>query len=73
MGLFEDLTTYFWNWIVYLKATGAISGCWNHGVWDLVFGDDDGTSIQRCFEFVGGSKVTFPLEYVFAGAPEGGV
>ena len=73
MGLFEDLATWFWNFVIYRKAVGTLMGCWNAGGWDLVFGDDDGTQIERCFKQFGGGKVTFPYEYVFAGAPEGGV
>ena len=73
MGLFEDLTTYFWNWLVYYYVVGSVTSCWVLGGWDLVFGDDDGYAINRCLQSKGGLKVTFPVEYIFAGAPEGGV
>ena len=73
MGLFEDLATYAWNWVIFSKAIGTINACWIIGGWDLFWADDDGTAIERCFQQFGGAKVTFPYEYVFAGAPEGGI
>ena len=73
MGFFEDIATYWWNWAIYSKAMSSIVNCWMFGWWDLFFADDDGTAIDRCFQLLGGSKVTFPYDYVFAGAPEGGV
>ena len=76
MGLFEDLTTYFYNWLIYLTVSMGPAGCWGAGVWDLFWADDDGYAIQRCLSIFAtgkGFKVTYPVEYVFAGAPEGGV
>ena len=73
MGFFEDVATYVWNWAVWGKAFGQLTACYVFGGFDLFWSDDDGTYIERCIEMVGGSKVTFPVEYVFAGAPEGGV
>ena len=73
MGFFEDIATYVWNWFIYMKSASLIFGCWYTGFYDLFWADDDGTYIERCFQQFGGAKVTFPYEYVFAGAPEGGV
>ena len=63
MGAYEDVTSYFWNWFVYLTATGAITGCWNFGVWGLLFDDDNGKLMEECIGWFEGTAVTFPYEY----------
>jgi hypothetical protein len=63
MGFYEDVTGYFWNWFIYLMATGAITGCWWYGVWGLLFDDDEGALMEECFGWYGGTKVEFPYEY----------
>ena len=76
MGLFEDWQTYCYNWLIYMTVSMYPAMCWMLGGWDLFWADDDGYSIERCLKIgnLGNSyKVTYPLEYVFAGAPEGGV
>jgi len=63
MGFYEDVTSYFWNWYVYLTATGAITGCWNYGVWGLLWDDDEGKFMAECMGWWSGTAVTFPYTY----------
>ena len=63
MGAYEDITSYLWNWMVYMTAVGSMTGCWNIGVWGLMFDNDDGKMIDTCLGIVGGSNVTFPYTY----------
>lgn len=63
MGFYEDVTWYWWNWLVYMFATGAITGCWQFGGWGLLFDDDQGKLMEECIGWFGGTAVTFPYEY----------
>ena len=64
MGFNDDLLQYFWNWLVYLQVTGALAGCWNGGIWDLFWGNDDGYNINRCLHMNKGLLVeTWPITY----------
>ena len=58
-GFMDDLTTYYWRWIVYLNASSSVTGCWMIGLWGLFFDDDDGMLMDTCFKLYGGSAVTF--------------
>ena len=62
-GLVEKLTTWVWNYFVYLNAFQASGGCWYIGVWGLFFDNDDGLMIQTCMDMYGGANVMFPVEY----------
>jgi len=64
MGFIEDLTTYVWNWWVYLNSAGLMLMCWNFGAWGLLWDDDDGALMQQCFNIVGGVAITFPVKYM---------
>jgi hypothetical protein len=64
MGLLEDLTTYLWNWLVYMKQLASIYGCFAVGGWGLFWDDDDGAFMLYCYELFGGSTVTYPAYYM---------
>ena len=63
MGFLEDITTYHWNWIVYVMALLNNAFCWHVGGWGLLWDDDDGALMQQCYRTVGNTKVTFPVIY----------
>ena len=63
MGFIEDLTIYVWNWFVWSQVMGGALSCWMFGAWGLLFDDDDGALIQRCYNLWGGLAVTFPVTY----------
>ena len=62
-GLVEDLTVWFWNYVVYGNAVAASFGCYTIGGWGLLFDDDNGAMMQTCMDIFGGASVTFPVEY----------
>ena len=64
MGFIEDLTTYVWNWFVWMNTMGLMLFSWNAGAWGLLFDDDDGALQEQCYSTVGGLQVTFPVEYM---------
>ena len=61
--MIADLTTYLWNWFIYLNAVGGVTGCWMIGFWGLFWDDDNGLMMDTCFKLFNGSAVTFPVEY----------
>lgn len=64
MGFYEDITSYFWNWMVYMMATGGAAGCFHMGVWGLIFLNDDGALISECNKWgAGGPKTEHPYLY----------
>ena len=63
MGAYEDVTWYFWNWMIYLTGVGSITGCWWFGGWGLIFDDDNGQLMEECMTWFGGSKASFPYDY----------
>merc|ERR1711924_150123 len=58
-GFWEQLTDYIWSWNVYLAAMGSLQGCWQWGLWALLFDDDDGLYINQCLKLYDGAKVNF--------------
>ena len=61
--MIADLTTYLWNWFIYLNAVGGVTSCWIMGGWGLFWDDDDGLMMDTCFKLYNGSNVVFPVEY----------
>ena len=64
MGLFELITVYFWNWFVYMMASGGLYYCWMMGAWGLFWNDDDGVLTKTCLQIWNGASVTFPVDYM---------
>ena len=62
-GLIENLTTWVWNYVVYINAVIGSLGCYFIGGWGLLWDDDNGEMINTCMNLFGGSAVTFPVEY----------
>ena len=62
-GLVEIVTTWMWNYFVYVMSFQASGGCYAVGVWGLFFDNDNGLMIQTCMDIFGGSYVEFPVEY----------
>tara|TARA_B110000503_G_C7038894_1_gene367351 strand:+ start:151 stop:354 length:204 start_codon:yes stop_codon:yes gene_type:complete len=65
MGLYEDITSYFWSWMVYGFSNASLYGCWYTGVWGLVIDNDDGKMIDTCFGIVGGMKLDWDVGYTY--------
>ena len=63
MGLFEILTVYIWNWVVYGVAFGGLYSCWAQGLWGLFWADDNGLMMGTCLKLWNGNAVTFPVDY----------
>ena len=70
MGLLEDVTLYVWNWLVFSRSAGYMIGCWSVGGYGLVFDDDDGAMMKKCYDMIGGQSVTFPVDYISSYAEE---
>ena len=58
MGFYEDVTTYFWNWMIYGMTTAGAAGCFNMGMWSLVLLNDDGKMITECLKWGAGGPKT---------------
>ena len=72
MGFVEDLTVYWWNWMVYDYITGYVTLCWWFGGWGLTFDDDDGEWMMQCLDSVpNGLNAKFPylIQSSFAEEP----
>jgi hypothetical protein len=64
MGFYEDVTWYFWNWMVYAMTTEGSAACFSLGWYGTVFLNDDGAMINECLKWgAGGPKTEHP--YVF--------
>lgn len=63
MGLFEWLTVYIWNWVVFGVAAGGLSSAWSTGLWGLFWADDDGLLTNELLKMWGGNTVEFPVDY----------
>ena len=70
MGWLEDVTAWLWNNLVYSSALSTIGACWGVGGWGLLFDDDDGALMQKCFDMFSGRNVTFPVSYISSYAEE---
>ena len=70
MGLWELLTVYIWNWVVYSVAMGGLYGCWYQGAWGLFWNDDDGLLTATCLKLWGGNAVEFPVDYLGMSEPD---
>ena len=63
MGLTEDLTIYWWNWMVFFAVTAGVLKCWAIGGWGLFFDDDDGELMRMCFDTYDGLHAKFPVMF----------
>ena len=70
MGFIEDITSWWWNITVWSHVMAAQMGCWKAGGWGLVFNDDDGTMMKKCFDLWDGMAVTFPVTFESSYAEE---
>jgi hypothetical protein len=64
MGFGDDVTNYVWNWLVFIKQSAIIGGCFAAGGWGLLFDDDDGAMMLWCYELANGAMVTYPAKWV---------
>ena len=65
MGLWEQLTNYFWNFYIMNLASGSAMLCLALTSWGVFWGDDDGLMGNECFKLYGGFNVNFPVNYKF--------
>lgn len=65
MGLWEQLTNYFWNYQIMMMSAGFSSMCLMLTAWGVFWGDDDGVMGNECFKMFGGFSVNFPVNYKF--------
>jgi len=63
MGLIDDFMVYLWNWLVYIKQTAQVVGCFYMGGFGLFWDDDDGAMMLWCYEMWGGALVEYPAFY----------
>ena len=54
MGFLEDLTSYFWNWTVFIGNFRNLQLCWFIGGWGVFWDDDDGYMTNQCYNLMGG-------------------
>ena len=64
MGLWEDITQYYFNWMVYAYGAGGLAFCFMVGSWGLLWDDDDGEMMNMCFALFDGIKVEYPVKWV---------
>ena len=65
MGLWEQLTNYFWNYYVMVIASNYSYYCVALTAWGVFWADDDGVMGNECFKLFGGFSVNFPVNYKF--------
>ena len=72
MAFWDEVTLYYWNWVVWLHNSTAMYWCWKVGGWGLFWDDDDGWMTDLCMNMVGGSNVQYPVYYwsKYSDAPE---
>ena len=70
MGFLEDITTWWWNIAVWAHVMVAQMGCFYAGGWGLVFNDDDGIMMEKCFDLWDGMAFTFPVTFESSYAEE---
>ena len=67
MGLLEDATNYYWNWITWFRIYSGIYGPWFAGLFGLFWDNDDGYMTSNLFDLMlsatGGGMTNFPYEY----------
>ena len=59
----SDVTVYYWNWWQAARSIIKMQVCYTIGMWGLVFDNDSGYMQNACHRLLGGSEVTFPVNF----------
>ena len=63
MACCDGCTQYVMNQVIYHKILTVVDTCWYFGGLAMIFEDDDGFMMQKCFQVWSGLNVDFPLQF----------